>query len=876
MNEEEKRIHDVSGDVPPWQKWGPFVAERAWGTVREDYSIDGNPWSYFTHDDARYRAFRWGEDGIAGWCDRYQVLVFAPAFWNGKDPFLKERLFGLNFWEGNHGEDVKEYYYYLDGTPSHSYMKYLYRYPHNRFPYEELKRVNHERTTFDHEFELVETGIFDQNRFFDIYIEYAKASPDDTCIRIEAINRGPEPASLHILPHLWFRNQWSWTQEVLPPPEISQGKKDASYLCLIADDRKLAPPSNLLFKYRLGKRYLYASKGGTPLFTNNETKHGPEDRYTKEAFHEAIVNGTNSCNPEAVGNKACVHYYFETVPSQGSVVLCLRFTDHEMKHPLDDVEKIVAKRKEEADHFYASIHPKSATEEEKLIQRQAIAGVLWTKQFYYFDVSLWLKGDKFHERPPESRLSLRNYHWAHLNSMRILSMPDKWEYPWFASWDLAFHCLTLALVDIEQAKEQLWFMLFEQFQHPNGQIPAYEWEFSDLNPPVQAWAILSVLDMEKKKKKKVDVDYLKRCFHKLILNFSWWVNKVDSQGYNVFEGGFLGLDNITVLDRSSKLHEGMRLEQSDGTGWMAFFCLGLMRMALELAKEDKAYEILATKFFQHFIYIGDAMKKRDNQPYKLWSDEDGFFYDVLRFPNQGYTKLKARSLVGIIPLYAIDLISKDELEELPYFARNFHWFLRNRSDLTFNCVALKKDHYILSLLNIHQLERVLSYVWDPNEFRATYGFRSLSRYHEKNPFIFEDKQVSYEPGESVYRIKGGNSNWRGPIWFPTSYLLIETLKKFYLAYQDDLSLKFEKKKRVNSEEMAKHFAECMISIFKKDQTHKNRPYLGERFPYKGDPLWNDNLLFYEHFHPETGEGLGAAHQTGWTALVANLIQNFRE
>ena len=863
-----------SDKIPEGQKWGPFISERAWGTVREDYSADGNAWDYLTHDDARYRAFRWGEDGIAGWCDRYQILNFAPAFWNGKDPFLKERLFGLSFWEGNHGEDVKEYYYHLDGTPDHSYMKYLYRYPHHPFPYDKLRQINKSRNTFEPEYELIDTDIFAENRFFDIYIEYAKASEEDTCIRIEAVNQGPEPASLHILPHLWFRNQWSWTQEILARPEISKKQQNGT-LCLVADEKQMRPPSNLLTKYRLGKRYLYGPAKGVALFTNNETRNGDQDRFTKEAFHEAVVHGKKSVNPEEVGSKACFHYFYENIPSLGSIVLHLRFTNQQIQNPLESVEKTVKARKAEADAFYANLHPKKATEEEKAIQRQAIAGILWTKQFYYIDVNAWLKGDEAHIRPPKERHGIRNYHWKHLQSMRILSMPDKWEYPWFAAWDLAFHCLTIALADVSQAKEQLWLLLFEQFQHPNGQIPAYEWEFSDLNPPVHAWAILEVLKMEEKQKGKKDLNYLKQCFHKLLLNFSWWVNKIDSEGYNIFEGGFLGLDNITVVDRSSKAHGGERLEQSDGTGWMAFYCLNLMRIALELAKEDPSYEALATKFFQHFVYIRAAMKKRDDHPYNLWDEKDGFFYDVIRYPNRSFVKLRVRSLVGIIPVYATEIISKEELERFPQFATHFYWFLQNKSHLIEDCVITKKGNYILGLLNLNQLHKVLEYIWDPEEFRAKYGFRSLSKFHEKNPFIYEDKTVHYEPGESVFRIKGGNSNWRGPVWFPTSYLLIESLLKLHQAYGNDLLFKKNDETPVTAKDMACFFAEGMISIFKKD-TENHRPYLGQKFPYKGDPKWMNHLLFYEHFNPDTGEGIGASHQTGWTALVANLIQKFRE
>lgn len=875
---EHKRLQDPgSGPVPQWQKWGPYVAERAWGTVREDYSDNGDCWSYFPHDEARFRTYRWGEDGIAGWCDRYQTLIFAPAFWNGKDPFLKERHFGLNFWEGNHGEDVKECYYYVDGTPTHSYMKYLYKYPQERFPYEKLREENKNRNTFVGEYELIDTGVFSENRYFDIYIEYAKASPEDICIKIEVFNRGPEDAPLHILPHLWFRNQWSWTEEILPHPQISQ-EKDADHLTLVADEKLMHPPANLPFEYKLGLRYLYAPKGGMALFTRNETRKHPNDKHAKDAFHRAVVNGENCCIAEGVGTKACIHYFFPKVPSKGSVVLYLRLSDKKMKHPLEDVEKSIQQAKKEADEFYKAIQPEGASEDEKRIQRQAIAGVLWSKQFYLLDVNQWLLGDHSHHRPPASRAKIRNFHWKHLNSMRVLLMPDKWEYPWFAAWDHAFHCLTLGLVDIQQAKEQLWLLLFDQFQHPSGQIPAYEWEFSDMNPPVQAWAALTLANMEEKETGKKDYKFLKRCFHKLLLNFAWWVNKVDKGGYNVFEGGFLGLDNITIIDRSLPVEEGERVEQSDGTGWMAFFCLGLMRMALELAREDNTYESLATKFFQHFVYIAHAMKKRDERPYELWSEKDGFFYDVIRYSQTSFVKLRIRSLVGLIPLYAVDVITKEELDGFPEFARNFYWFNKNKEALTSSCVhrvfKQKKEMYVLSLVDLHQLRKVLNYVWNPDEFRANFGLRSLSKYHQENPFIFRDKAIGYEPAESFYRIKGGNSNWRGPIWFPTTYLLIQSLRKFADVYDEDIHVQVKDEEPVSQSHIAHEFAEKLISIFKKNSENK-RPVNGLHFPFHEDENWADLVLFYEYYHPETGQGLGASHQTGWSALVANLIQELR-
>ncbi len=784
QTKEQLRLTENKGNVPPWYKWGPYVSERAWGTVREDYSPNGDAWAYFPFDRAASKVYRWGEDGIAGWCDRYQVLVFAPAFWNGEDPILKERLFGLASTEGNHGEDVKEYYYYLDGTPTHSYMKYLYKYPQSKFPYEELKVKNSQRGTFDSEFELIDTGIFSENRYFDIFIEYAKASAEDICIRIEVFNRGDRESSLHLLPQLWFRNQWAWGDERQKEPKITHVK--GSGVCLVADDEAMPSMSNLQFDYHLGKRYLYGPAEGKALFTNNEDAAGQP--YLKDAFHRAVVGKEKTTNPQEIGTKACLHYTLN-VPAKGSVVLELRLTDQEMKHPLEDVAKIVALRKQEADEFYATVQPHKATEEERSIQRMAFAGMLWNKQIYLYDVNQWLEGDNTRAKPPASRLGIRNVHWRHLNSMRILSMPDKWEYPWFAAWDLAFHCITIGLIDIEFAKDQLWFLLFDQFQHPNGAIPAYEWEFSDLNPPVFAWAVLRLYQMQLQQTGSGDTLFLNKCFSKLLMNFAWWVNKVDSSGNNVFEGGFLGLDNITILDRSKPFTDGTILKQSDGTGWMAKFCLDLMRMALELAKTSPSYEVMATKFFQHFIYIADAMKRMGDKNYGLWNEEDHFFYDVLAYPDGKVSEFRVRSLVGLIPLFAVEVLHEEEFARFPEFKKTFDWFLENRQELTKDVVLPIEKHkqkgYILTLVDESHLRKILKYVWDPEEFRSPYGLRSLSKYHEKNPFHYRDRSVQYEPAESLDRLKGGNSNWRGPIWTVPTYLLTISLKKFGEAFDGD-------------------------------------------------------------------------------------------
>lgn len=875
---EEKRLKDRGeGSVPLWRKWGPYVSERAWGTVREDYSPDGEAWAYFPFDAAHHKAYRWGDDALAGWCDRYQVLLFSPVFWNTRDPLLKERLFGLNSYEGNHGEDVKEYYYYLDGTPTHSYMKYLYKYPQGEFPYQKLKEENRNRTTSDPEYELIDTGIFDQNKYFDIYIEYAKASPEDTCIKIEAFNRANEPADLHILPHLWFRNQWAWKEKRLPAPVISKGAHHASHHCLIADEWDMPPPSNLGFAYKLGKRYLYGPQTGEALFTDNETQSQEEGlQYYKDGFHRHVIHKEKSVNPAQKGTKACLHYIFSSIPAHQSVILYLRLTDHEMKDPLKDIESLIAHRREEAEHFYEGIHPKKSTAEEKMIQRQAFAGMLWSKQIYLFDVNLWLKGDNSLHPPPASRLGIRNMHWEHLNSMRIMAMPDKWEYPWFAAWDHAFHCITLGMIDMEYAKQQLWLLHFDQFQHPNGQIPAYEWEFSDTNPPVQAWAALKLYEMEKQKEGKGDNDFLEKCFHKLLMNFSWWVNKVDSSGNNIFEGGFLGMDNISVLDRSQRLSQGVKLQQSDGTGWMAFFCLNLMRMALILAKENRVYESLATKFFEHYVYIAHAMKIRGHRDYEMWSEKDGFFYDVLTYPDGKFEKFRVRSLVGIIPLYATELIDEEELDAYPEFKANFLWFVKNRKNLTEQCIIPThkkgKKGFVLTLMDESHLKSVLRYIWDPNEFRAPFGLRSLSKFHLESPFVFENRKITYEPAESVERIKGGNSNWRGPVWLPVNYLLIESLRKIAGGIGKELKIEINGEPPVTLDQMADAFSKKIIALFSKDPITGSRPTLGNASRFKEDPHWKDHILFYEYYHPETGQGLGASHQTGWSALVANLIQ----
>ena len=885
---EYKRLHGAYPGrlVRPWRKWGPYIADRAWGTVREDYSAGGTAWDYLTHDLARSKAYRWGEDGIAGLSDRYQILVFALAFWNGRDPILKERLFGLNSGEGNHGEDVKEYYYYLDNTPSHSYQKMLYKYPQREFPYGWLVEENRRRGGHGPEFELIDTGIFDDDRYFDVFVEYAKTSEEDICIRIEAFNRGPEDAELHLLPHLWFRNSWAWSDPPGPEPTIVLGKSSSGLIDFQADDRSALPPKNLRDIYQLGLRHLYADGHGTPLFTYNETNaprvYGPGNvsrkLYVKDAFHRYIVNGEQGqVNPSEEGTKACIDYKLR-IPAGRSAVLRLRLTPGQFNDPLAAVDDIVAERKREADLFYNAVHPPRATEEERMIQRQAFAGLLWSKQMFYYDVNLWLEGDNPKSPPPDSRWHGRNLHWRHLNSMRILSMPDKWEYPWFAAWDLAFQCTTMALIDPGFAADNLWFLLFEQFQHTNGQIPAYEWEFSDLNPPVHAWAVWRVYEIERDRTGYSNREFLEKCFHKLLINFAWWVNKVDSQGNNVFEGGFLGLDNITVVDRSEKLPNGAILEQSDGTGWMAFFCVYMMHIALELAKENPTYESLATKFFQHYTFIGKAMKNIGGRDFQLWDDKEGFFYDVLRYPNGEFHRFRVRSLVGLIPIFAVDVLSEEELKQHSEFTADLQWFLRNRQALAKHaCIPDTrdgKDILTLSIVDREQLKRLLERIWDSSEFLSGYGIRSLSKYHREHPFAFGSSVVRYEPAEEDIKLKGGNSNWRGPIWFPTAYLIVESLRKYSEGLGPDFGLEGPDGKVTNTRQMAEEIANRMINIFKRDP-NGHRPVFGGARKFQEDPYWRDHLLFYEHFHGDNGAGIGASHQTGWTALVANLIDEWR-
>ncbi len=884
---EQQRLNEIRGGKgTPWRAWGPYLSERSWGTVREDYSADGGAWGFLSHEMARSKAYRWGEDGLGGFSDRYQLLCFGLALWNGRDPILKERVYGLTPHEGNHGEDPKDYYYYLDSTPTHSYMRYLYKYPQAEFPYQHLIDENRNRGGRGAEYELLDTGIFNEDRYFDVFLEYAKAGPEDICIRIDVHNRGPEDAVAHIIPNLWFRNIWSWGETPENAPIIEALPTHNKYVCMVADDTYATGLSNLPFKYTLGPHRLYGERDGAMLFTDNETNnaklYGPaaDDgrRHVKDAFHRHIIQGEDCVNPEQRGTKACLHYQ-RTVPAGGHVSIRLRLTKEVHEDPLADVDAMIALRKHEADEFYKAIHPTKASEDECHVQRQAFAGLMWGKQNYIFDVQKWLEGDNKKAPPPGSRNHIRNQHWRHLNSMRILSMPDKWEYPWFAAWDLAFHTVPIALIDPEFAKEQLLMMLFEQFQHPNGQIPAYEWEFSDLNPPVHAWAVWRVYNMDRKRSGTGDFAFLEKCFHKLLINFAWWINKVDRSGNNVFEGGFLGLDNITLFDRSEKLPDGAVLEQSDATGWMGMFCQNLMRIALELAKTNPVYEGMATKFFQHYVYVGAAMKRMGSHgDHNLWDENDGFFYDVLRYPNGHYEKLRVRSLVGLIPLFAVERLGEEWVKPFAEFATNLHWFVDHRQDIVAQCVnKLERDGentLMLTIVSPTQLQRILQRVWDPQEFRSDFGLRSLSKFHQEHPFSMGHNVVRYEPAEADCKIKGGNSNWRGPIWFPTTFLMIESLRKLEKAYGDTLQIDGPNNEKATAGEIAKYMADSMISIFTRN-AHGQRPVFGDVKKLQDDPHWRDHITFSEYFDGDTGKGLGASHQTGWTALVASLIDEWR-
>ena len=870
MLEEKKRLKESK-----WKQWGPYLSDRQWGTVREDYSADGNAWAYLPHDHARSRAYRWGEEGIGGISDINQLLCFAPAFWNGKDAILKERLFGLTGPEGNHGEDVKEYYYYLDNTPSHSWMKMLYKYPQQAFPYEKLVEENGKRSKDDPEYELIDTSIFDQNRYFDIYISYAKAGPEDILIEIKAVNHGPKSAVLHLLPTLWFRNNWVYRYGTVKP-----------FI------RQESPRTIICQHPHLPEMALYTEKKPKEvLFCDNETNRHrlfgepKAEAYTKDGINDYLINEADSVNPNNTGSKASFHYALR-IESGKDAAIRLRLGPSGMMAPFADFEKIFSLRHKEAEDFYAVLQTKVKDADEKNIQRQAWAGMLWSKQFYYYDVPQWLNGDPVYPPPPPERRKGRNREWLHLNNADIISMPDKWEYPWYAAWDLAFHCLSLAMLDADFAKNQLLLLTKEWYMHPNGQLPAYEWNFSDVNPPVHAWASWRVYEMEKEKNGgKGDRAFLEEVFHKLMLNFTWWVNRKDHEDNNIFQGGFLGLDNIGVFDRSAPLPTGGNLEQADGTSWMAMYSLNLMRISLELANENPVYQQMATKFFEHFLYIAGAMANVGNIGIDLWDEEDGFFYDVLSMPSGEKIDLKVRSLVGLTTLFATEVIDHELLETHKDFAQRLNWFLNYRPDLA-GLVSRwyetgKGATHLLSLLRGHRMKLLLRRMLDETEFLSTYGVRALSKYHEEHPYVFiadqEEYTVKYQPAESDSDMFGGNSNWRGPVWFPMNYLIIESLYNFHNYYGDDFLVEYPtgSGQMMSLKQIALELSRRLIRIFKKDRNGR-RAVFGDQKHFQDNEHFRDHLLFYEYFHGDNGSGLGAAHQTGWTGLIANLISQVSE
>ncbi|MGE5303662.1 MAG: MGH1-like glycoside hydrolase domain-containing protein [Alphaproteobacteria bacterium] len=883
MTKEEIRLEEDRQRKANWKRWGPYLSERQWGTVREDYSPDGMAWDYFSHDQARSRAYRWGEDGLAGISDKHQFICFALALWNGRDPILKERLFGLTGSEGNHGEDVKEYYFYLDSTPTHSYMKYLYKYPQREFPYGRLVEENRRRGKRDLEFELIHTGVFDDDRYFDVFVEYAKGSPDDILIRIEAINRGPESAELQLLPTLWFRNTWSWNSEP-QRPWLRRGEPVEGIISIESHHPYY------------GGRWLYCEGNAETLFTENETNQrrlfGAENvsPHVKDGINDYVVHGvTEAVNPAPSGTKAAACYRLKIGAGQSAVVK-LRLTDHAMgstaSRPFDaGFDSLFAARREEADEFYDTFTSPGLTPDTKNVMRQAIGGMLWSKQFYHYVVKQWIEGDTGNPLPPPERQNGRNHEWGHLYNGDVISMPDKWEYPWYAAWDLAFHCIPLALVDSEFAKEQLCLMLREWYMHPNGQIPAYEWSFSDVNPPVHAWAAWRVYKVEKKRRGKGDREFLQRVFHKLLLNFTWWVNRKDASGMNVFQGGFLGLDNIGVFDRSAPLPTGGYIEQSDGTSWMAMYTLNLLAIALELSKEDRAYEDVASKFWEHFIHIAHAMSHRGQNGTGLWNEEDGFFYDVLRLPDGNHFPMKIRSMVGLIPLFAVETLEPELLERLPGFKRRLEWFIDNRPDLTGNVACMRTpgmgERRLLSIATRDQLRQILKYMLDEREFFSPYGIRALSQYHREHPYHLPvngtDHRVDYEPAESSTGLFGGNSNWRGPIWFPVNFLLVESLQKFHYYLGDGFKVECPtgSGKMMTLWEVAGEISRRLMRIFLRGDDSRRAVFGGTEI-FHNDPHWRDLIPFHEYFHGDNGAGIGASHQTGWTGLIAKLIQQYGE
>ncbi len=871
MTAEKKRLIEDRDRQKNWRQWGPYLTDRQWGTVREDYSANGDSWNYVSHDMARSKAYRWGEEGIAGISDDKQLICVSLALWNKKDPIVKERFFGLTNPEGNHGEDVKELYYYLDSTPTHSYMRMLYKYPHHEYPYAWLAEESRKRGKHDPEFELMDTGIFHDNRYFDVAVAYAKGDVDDILMQITVTNRGAEPASIDLLPTIWFRNTWAWGNDNYKP-EI--------YL----DDKGVMKVAH----QQLGNYYFYCDTKSEPVFCENETNTPRLYQHYKEgSFKDGINDYVVFDNPGTVnkihkGTKAAFRVDWEIGAGQSKVIR-LRLTPHYLPKPFHQFNTLFEKRKQEADEFYADLQKTIHSEEERQIQRQALAGMLWSKQFYHYDLDVWLKGDPAQPAPSHERKKARNHEWNHLHNADIISMPDKWEYPWYAAWDLAFHAIPFALIDPEFAKHQLLLLTKEWYMHPNGQLPAYEWAFSDVNPPVHAWAAWRVYKIDRKLQDgKADRKFLEEIFHKLLLNFTWWVNKKDNNGNNIFQGGFLGMDNIGVFDRSSThLPTGGYIEQSDGTSWMAMFTLNMLRISLELAKENPTYQSLATKFFEHFLYIAGAIANVGNEGINLWDEEDEFFYDVLHLPNNERFKLKVRSMVGLIPLFAVEVLDEEIFQQMPEFTVRLDWFLQNRPDLA-NLISRwgdrgKNQRHLLSLLRGHRMKRLLKRMLDTKEFLSPYGVRALSRAHLENPYILyangSEFSVRYQAGEGDSNLFGGNSNWRGPVWFPVNYLIIESLQRFYHYYGDDFKIEHPtgSGNLLTLQEIANDLSQRMVKLFKKDASG-NRPIHGDNKTFQSNPHFHEHLLFHEYFDGDTGKGLGANHQTGWTGLVAKLIQ----
>jgi hypothetical protein len=875
MTQEELRLAESGARKRHWKRWGPYLSERAWGTVREDYSPNGSAWEYLPHDHARSRAYRWNEDGLAGICDRHQMMCFALALWNERDPILKERLFGLTGHEGNHGEDVKEYYFYLDSTPTHSYMKCVYKYPQAEFPYTQLVDENRRRDKKQPEFELLDTGVFRDNRYFDVFVEYAKADIEDILIKITISNRGPELANLRLLPTVWFRNTWSWGYSNRRPE--------------LHEARSAPNPVIELNHNRPGNRWLHCEGSPELLFTENDSNvqkvFGGDNQnpFVKDGINDYIVQGNrDAVNPAHTGTKAAAHYPL-TVGAGESRVVRLRLcdSDFENESAFADFDETVALRKHEADEFYATVIPHDLSEDAQNVMRQGFAGMMWSKQFYHYVVKEWLEGDPGSPPPPPERMKGRNHAWPHLYNSDVISMPDKWEYPWYAAWDLGFHCIPIALIDPDFAKEQLTLMLREWYMHPNGQIPAYEWAFGDVNPPVHAWAAWRVYKIDKKRKGKGDREFLQRVFHKLMLNFTWWVNRKDAEGMNIFQGGFLGLDNVGVFDRSAPLPTGGFIEQSDGTSWMAMYTLNLLAIALELATEDPAYEDVASKFWEHFIYIAHAMSHRGPDDMGLWHDVDGFFYDVLKLPDGTHFPMKIRSLVGLIPLFAVETLEPEVLDRLPGFKRRLEWFIENRPDLTDNVACMRTEgmgeRRLLSIVGQDQLRSILKFMLDEREFLSPYGIRSLSRFHRDNPYTLHvngmEYRVDYDPGDSSTGLFGGNSNWRGPVWFPTNFLLVEALQKFHHYLGNDFKVEFPTGSgtMMTLWQVSRELSRRLTNLFLRDGNGR-RPVFGNLEQFQTDPAWRDLVPFYEFFNGDSGAGLGASHQTGWTGVVTKLLQ----